>query len=666
MMEAETDAWEEVVASLLDRCEGATREHRLARWHFACVAWIGAAFIGMLLWVLPMSGRRTLTSITVAICLVGIGEGWRRYGFDIPWGRTVDLLGSERPPSLQPIPNGHSGESDARPVLLQKTAPTKSADDSSVILFLALGSLVKFNEGPRVSAVKNSFGVVTGVSSVDVTVTLAGGARVEKVRPDDFVLTSLDEVPGGEDERNRLEELMLIHVPTSMKQTTEHLAPDPPPHYAPLTEGTQAQHQAKSIKELLVLWHGKASLQPTWARSFWAEVGRREPLEPRVRTLLLSHGYLGKGEKLEELSIAGALAHTTSAFRDQGEDPWPEEAGLDTWDAALPPDLKRAGPEIYTSMKSAGVRCVRDWINSMFSVDQRQHPQYVELFNLASLVDFKVKDAGSPAQVLSMIGQCDTCEIALRRLASWIHEKRTGDKDAAQSMLAVKPSSFASDIAPSWLVTEASTYSQSEYKRKACHQTMIMSCCSAILGVMQQAFLCVHLHARPWVHFLNFLYSSKWHGSQRHFASDSSGNAPHAAEDVLLRQLWRKAKLEREGRRQYRADAGTGGRSAAAELVKNARFQDGYCRILKSPSQVPLCASRVAEPNDDTFVDMLTALPQVEADFYAKEGNCIDWTGKSRVIQSELEEQYGFVGHQWVRVRSKKAAWVLWWSGILA
>ena len=135
---------------------------------------------------------------------------------------------------------------------------------------------------------------------------------------------------------------MLIHDPTSLKQTAAQAAPDPPP---------QAQHQAKSIKELLVLWHGKASLQPTWARSFWAEVGRREPLEPRVRTLLLSHGYLGKGvgslprvkelkEKLEELSLAGALAHTTSAFHDQDADPWPEEAGLDTWDAALPPDLK--------------------------------------------------------------------------------------------------------------------------------------------------------------------------------------------------------------------------------------------------------------------------------------------------------------------------------------
>ena len=95
MMEAENDAWEEVVASWLDRCEGATREHQLARWHFACAAWTGAVLIGMRLWVLPMSGRRTLTSITVAICLVGIGEGRRRYGYDIPWGRTVDLLGSE-------------------------------------------------------------------------------------------------------------------------------------------------------------------------------------------------------------------------------------------------------------------------------------------------------------------------------------------------------------------------------------------------------------------------------------------------------------------------------------------------------------------------------------------------------------------------------------------
>ena len=103
----------------------------------------------------------------------------------------------------------------------------------------------------------------------------------------------------------------------------------------------------------------------------------------------------------------------------------------------------------------------------MFSVDQRQSAHCVDLFNLASLVDFKAKEGGaSQSKVLSIIAQDDTCEVALRRLAAWIHERRTGDRDAAQSMLAIKPSSFATDVAPSWLVTEATTYSQSEHKRR--------------------------------------------------------------------------------------------------------------------------------------------------------------------------------------------------------
>ena len=66
----------------------------------------------------------------------------------------------------------------------------------------------------------------------------------------------------------------------------------------------------------------------------------------------------------------------------------------------------------------------------------------------------------------SIIAQDHTCcEVALRRLAAWIHERRTGDKDAAQSMLAIKPS-FSSDVAPSWLGTEAASYSQSEHKSR--------------------------------------------------------------------------------------------------------------------------------------------------------------------------------------------------------
>ena len=65
-----------------------------------------------------------------------------------------------------------------------------------------------------------------------------------------------------------------------------------------------------------------------------------------------------------------------------------------------------------------------------------------------------------------MLGTDDGCEITLRRIAAYVHEKRTGDVDAANSMLAVKPAGSAVDIAPHWLVNEASTYSQSEFRRR--------------------------------------------------------------------------------------------------------------------------------------------------------------------------------------------------------
>ena len=249
--------------------------------------------------------------------------------------------------------------------------------------------------------------------------------------------------------------------------------------YAPLAGQKRMAEQARRVKDLLVLWQGRSALLPVWAQSFWQEVGLLEPLEQRLKSLLLSQGYLGRGagvpprfkelkEKLEELGTAGAVAHSLDAFKAQEGFAWQDDSGdPEGWEAALPPDLKRAGPEIYASMKASGVRCVRDWVNSMFAVEQRTSATYVDLFNLASLVDFKAKEGGqSQARVLSIIAQDHTCEVALRRLAAWIHEKRTGDRDAAQSMLAIKPSSFATDVAPTWLVSEAATYSQSEHKRR--------------------------------------------------------------------------------------------------------------------------------------------------------------------------------------------------------
>ena len=129
--------------------------------------------------------------------------------------------------------------------------------------------------------------------------------------------------------------------------------------------------------------------------------------------------------------------------------------------------MKRAGPEIYSSLKSSGARSCRDWINQVIPIEKRGDAQYSELFNLASLVDFKLKMAGGMhSRALAIIAADDTCEIALRRMASFIHLRRTGDKAAAEAMLAVKPSSGYHDVAPLWLVSEASTYSHSEFKRR--------------------------------------------------------------------------------------------------------------------------------------------------------------------------------------------------------
>jgi hypothetical protein len=67
---------------------------------------------------------------------------------------------------------------------------------------------------------------------------------------------------------------------------------------------------------------------------------------------------------------------------------------------------------------------------------------------------------------LEMLASCDTCETILRSIASHVHFPRTGDRDSADSMLAVKPAGGRQDIAPSWLVAESSIYSNNEYQRR--------------------------------------------------------------------------------------------------------------------------------------------------------------------------------------------------------
>ncbi|CAE7880534.1 unnamed protein product [Symbiodinium sp. KB8] len=340
---------------------------------------------------------------------MAVAEAWRRWGLEVELATGVPLRGQERElPSPFETPAG-------------PPAPTSATVTFSVLP--GERTVVRFKQCLERPELNDCFGVVEKREQGSISVSLAEGALVQGVTAKDVSLVTLEEVEPASVREVLGEQLKVLQAQQGKAA------------YAPLQGQENMLEQSKKVKDLLVQWHG-------------------------LKVLLLAQGYLGRGVGTPP-RFKAFRAQESLAWQDEGEE------GPEGWEASLPPDLKRAGPEIYASMKAAGVRCVRDWVNSMFSVDQRHSAHYVDLFNLASLVDFKAKEGGaSQARILSIIAQDDTCEVALRRLAAWIHERRTGDKNAAQSMLAIKPSSYSSDVAPSWLVTEAASYSQSEHKRR--------------------------------------------------------------------------------------------------------------------------------------------------------------------------------------------------------
>ena len=123
------------------------------------------------------------------------------------------------------------------------------------------------------------------------------------------------------------------------------------------------------------------------------------------------------------------------------------------------------------------------------------------------------------------------------------------------------------------------------------------------------------------------------------------------AQDLAIRKLLHAAAIfARERRACRQASMGVAPLSRAAStatmlLVKGSELRnDGYIRLRKTVPQVPLIAAALDEPQDDDTVEMLTALPHYEADYYAEEARVVDNTAKASAIFSELEVQYGFVG----------------------
>ena len=93
-------------------------------------------------------------------------------------------------------------------------------------------------------------------------------------------------------------------------------------------------------------------------------------------------------------------------------------------------------------------------------------------------------------------------------------------------------------------------------------------------------------------------------------------------------------------------------------------------------AQVRLDADLMIEPSKlSSSVQLLDALPEEEAEFYAAESNLLVRAGISQIIQQELEDRYAFLGgsmDQWTKyhlpcrtagnssMQASALAWVVW------
>ena len=259
----------------------------------------------------------------------------------------------------------------------------------------------------------------------------------------------------------------------------------------PFKQGKAWSLVASDLLSQLEFWSSSAGYTPNWQYNFWKlahHYETNEQLPASLKAILVGHGYNGAltrspprtGELKKQLKSfvescspsAGTGADMIAGFIEGSmQEATADKLGagaaddLNMWHSQLPPDHKFAAPEIYRSIRAAGHDSVRAYVNSFFDEGQKTSPEFLEWSTLASLVDFRLAKEPNATAVLAALASDDQLEIPLRKIASGVHLKRTGDKEGAAAMLAVS-SRRGDDIAPTWLVAEAATYSTAEWKRK--------------------------------------------------------------------------------------------------------------------------------------------------------------------------------------------------------
>lgn len=254
--------------------------------------------------------------------------------------------------------------------------------------------------------------------------------------------------------------------------------------YAPFAASgppSKAQAQSARIKDALVKAHSLSSSVPTWGSMFWQAVKNERDLyglDPALVPLLQSHGYIGDStigppreeelrKALQDFETLGGPSHGTGgSFARVADIAVGESPEQMAWHLRLPPDMQRAGPELYRNIRAEGAASVRQWISDQHpSLEARQTPAFQDLFTAASIIDFELGECKSETAIMQKLGTSDTLEIQLRKLGAFIYYRRTKDKTGANRMLGIRTPGSGADIAPKWMLDDANAHSKVEYQR---------------------------------------------------------------------------------------------------------------------------------------------------------------------------------------------------------
>ena len=89
----------------------------------------------------------------------------------------------------------------------------------------------------------------------------------------------------------------------------------------------------------------------------------------------------------------------------------------------------------------------------------------MDLWQGATSADFALSGARTDSERYVLLGTDDQLELSLRHLSAHIYLQRTKDYLGAQRIRAIAAPGSGIDVAPEWLITEATTFSKAEHQR---------------------------------------------------------------------------------------------------------------------------------------------------------------------------------------------------------